>query len=240
MKIVIRKSLVHKYYKREGVKGSYKYYYTKEEYDREHKTKNDKINFIKVPEKDDSGYYLKNDSRETAEGIKEILGGGIYQAMTGTCYLNYVFDKKTFKIRISDHIQSKDRSDHSVDYFINLTDYFNPKSIKDKLNNEVLKQKEIEIEKIKSREDAENRNTQLDKDVKFIENKYPNYGYFNITRTYMSLDEFKNKFPEAKHIKQVKLDRNAFEYNYIKPKNGHEKPMNTNSNYIKEIINEKI
>ena len=38
MKIVIQKS-VHKYYKREGVKGSYKYYYTKEEYDKEHEHK---------------------------------------------------------------------------------------------------------------------------------------------------------------------------------------------------------
>ena len=52
MKIVL-KSLVHKYYKREGVKGSYKYYYTKEEYDKEHKTES-------KPKKD-----TKNDLSET-------------------------------------------------------------------------------------------------------------------------------------------------------------------------------
>lgn len=34
MKYVIRKSLVHKYYKREGVAGNYTYYYTKDEYDK--------------------------------------------------------------------------------------------------------------------------------------------------------------------------------------------------------------
>lgn len=34
MRYIIRKSLVHKYYKREGTKGNYKYYYTKDEYDK--------------------------------------------------------------------------------------------------------------------------------------------------------------------------------------------------------------
>lgn len=49
MRYIIRKGLVHKYYKREGVKGAYKYYYTKDEYDKEHKQKEQPANAI-IPE----------------------------------------------------------------------------------------------------------------------------------------------------------------------------------------------
>jgi hypothetical protein len=49
----IEKAMNHKYYKREGVKGNYKYYYTKEEYD---KTKKGKSEGVEGPEMLDSKY----------------------------------------------------------------------------------------------------------------------------------------------------------------------------------------
>lgn len=209
----------HKYYKREGTQGNYKYYYTKEQYD------NRKVvNY--------SGSYSNNKQRQIAEKTVNILGGTLHQANTGTCYVDTFLNGKSITIRFSDHDKNPYRRSLS-DYDIDLPLNINPSKIKTIIKDEIRKQ---DNEKIKARQNLE-KEKEINNNLEDLFNeKFPNKGVFILKRTYQNLKEFKEKNPKAEQIKQIELDNGAYQYKYIMPKNGYE---TFDIDYAKEILGYK-
>lgn len=120
MKYIIRvqKGLVHKYYKREGTKGNYTYYYTKEEYDKakgtkEHNelVKDEKNNFIDFITK--QGYKKEDIYYNSDNYIKDNVIVSIPKQNHESLFLVNVFDKQ-FEFKSYGDIESFIKTYNSI------------------------------------------------------------------------------------------------------------------------------